>query len=477
MKNNEYEKLSNFIQNIVENAGKMALSEVNKKHSLTPSYIKENILKPLVIKYLKETEMGFVNDSEEEEIEECTDSAGVGDFAYDAPAFAADKETANHKNLIKRSIPKTSLGEERTLKGEIGMLVENILRDIASLNEGIETALTRAWKWLDFNDPTTVENLVHTLQDAKTGRSNNDPYQIRAVQNGIIKMGKDDPSLIQNPSYKELVSLIDPNLVANFYQNKSKNVFQTMMQDFIDNPQKWNNRQDNLLLKDKFRKTQVPGVLGKAWNLFFASLGLLPPITKVRDEEYQNQAFAQKIPGNITTDDVLPFVDQAQEGKVAKETLAKAKETVTGVTKDNKQLIGKIMKRLYTYLTKYYKDNFDLDFNKHYTVGNRTDDKISLKDKFSYLQHDMLDDTKTMDAIMVYNEILNQPEDRTFLDALNDKLQGLAGTSEDELKMEGEELKYKIKKYEEERKGKSPDEGYGIASTRGIGGGTRGGDY
>jgi len=479
---NEDNKIKDFIDILVKETiikGK-SMGMINElcyqntiKKPYTEKYIKENFIQPVVEKYLRETDMGY-GDSDEngEEIEECTDSAGVGDFAYDAPAFT-DKETANHKNLIKRSIPKGTLGEEvqRTF---INKVLEGVFHDI--LNEAPETALTRAYKWLDFNDPETVENFINAFEGAKSGGGNNDAYLIRNIQNKIIKSGQDNPELLQNPNYKQVMMIIDPNHKATFYQNKSKNSFGQMMEDLINDPQKWNDRVTNQALKEKYKATQVGGVLGAAWNLLFKSLNLIPPLTNknARNATVLDQVFGQELPRNITNADVLPFVTQVQNVKTAKEKQIKAKETVTGVTKNNEQLIGKIMKRLYTYLTKYYKDNFDLDFNKRYQVGPRTDDNISLKYKFDFLTDEMLDDTETMDAIMAYNEILNQPEDRTFLDALNKRLGKLADLSDEGLRREGEELKYKIDKYN----GKAGnDHVYGGFSTSGIGGGARRGDY
>jgi hypothetical protein len=67
---------------------------------VTETYIKEKIIKPIVEKILKEE--GLLDEM---------DSAGVGDFAYDAPAFG-DKTTQDHKNMIKKGIPQKNLNED-----------------------------------------------------------------------------------------------------------------------------------------------------------------------------------------------------------------------------------------------------------------------------------------------------------------------------------------------------------------------------
>jgi hypothetical protein len=86
---------------------------------------------------IHENKMGFVE--ENEELEETTDCAGVGNFAYDAPAFT-DKKTGDHSQIFRKSwngnIKNNQKYNENFIKNNIlKPLVEQYLLEYNDIDE------------------------------------------------------------------------------------------------------------------------------------------------------------------------------------------------------------------------------------------------------------------------------------------------------------------------------------------------------
>jgi hypothetical protein len=113
---------------------------------------------------IHENKMSFVE--ENEELEETTDCAGVGNFGYDAPAFS-DKETGNHSQIFRKSwtgnIKKNQKFNENFIKNNIlKPIVEQYLLEMPNIMGDFNT-----------NTKRLTENLIYVLEGI---RDFNVPY-------------------------------------------------------------------------------------------------------------------------------------------------------------------------------------------------------------------------------------------------------------------------------------------------------------
>jgi hypothetical protein len=198
---------------------------------ITKEKITKECIEPIVSKYLTEAgSMGFADDEEEtpDEIEESTDAGGVGDFAYDAPAFGVDKETGNHKDLMRRSMP----GEIR--KESFEKTMKNILIELKLLTEG-KSLVTQPFKEIVKNrqvleDDLFVRNLKAIIkQTLNSPETKNDLILLGKLKDHLKRIMKETPLMYEKiPAIGEIINMIPQDKVGNTYSEKPRNAIKDM---------------------------------------------------------------------------------------------------------------------------------------------------------------------------------------------------------------------------------------------------------
>jgi hypothetical protein len=233
--------LNELLRDKVERAENPAAYQNESKNSkYTEKSIKETIIRPIVEKYLKEAEMNFVDEENEEEIEESTATASVGGsgggYAYDAPAFAADKETMRRDFFSGGARKDESTNK---LRSTLKAIVENSLRNKGLLKEAkyvdpntkpnawltykvldaIKTPSIIDEKWLDEFEKVLLDNEKNSTVVTANGK--------RVLE--IQKKMDETPELNNYDGLKKLISLLRPT-GGNAFANKNRNVVVTVKQ-------------------------------------------------------------------------------------------------------------------------------------------------------------------------------------------------------------------------------------------------------
>jgi hypothetical protein len=311
--------LNNFLSILTENViskineGESFDLNKNKFRKINDQYIKETIIRPIVERHLIEAEMAFVDDEQDDEIEEATTTSGVGAFAYDAPAFNVDPKTQKFKNNESMERLHTSIKK----------LVENRLKKQLSINEAKDNLGKTLYFHLQdalknpslFNNPSWIETHKN-LQTQGEGKEN-----VKKANSQIVKMIKSylnsNPELHKIKGFNEAYSLIKDNKDHNERANKFNDELNAMHKELEENPELAND--------EKFM------------------------------EKYNdlNNKYG---------------IRRSKGGQKIKRT--------SGIERDLVSMVTNIVKRVFNYIANIYKE-YGLDFNKQYPYTGGRDKKPS----------------------------------------------------------------------------------------------------